>query len=98
MAIWISSFLLNRSASLPQIGVVAVPASSAAVTTQVYCACVPLSEPMICGSATDTIVTLSIATNRTSSRPLSASSVSRRDIGSGGADVAVGALTCVTSP
>ena len=33
---WISSFLLNRSASLPQIGVEAVEASRVAVTTQVY--------------------------------------------------------------
>ena len=32
---WTSSFLLNRSASLPQIGVVAVMASSVATTTQV---------------------------------------------------------------
>ena len=36
MASWMSSFLLNRSASLPQIGVVAVEASRVAVTTQVY--------------------------------------------------------------
>lgn len=41
MAIWSSSFLLNRSASLPQIGVEAVEASRVAVTTQVYCDCVP---------------------------------------------------------
>ena len=34
-AIWTSILLLNRSASLPQIGVVAVMASSVAVTTQV---------------------------------------------------------------
>ena len=32
---WTSSFLLNRSASLPQIGVVAVIVSSVATTTQV---------------------------------------------------------------
>ena len=36
MASWMSSFLLNRSASLPQIGVEAVEASRVAVTTQVY--------------------------------------------------------------
>jgi uncharacterized membrane protein len=35
IATWTSSFLLNRSASLPQIGVVAVVVSSVAVTTQV---------------------------------------------------------------
>ena len=41
IAIWISSFLLNRSASLPQIGVEAVEASRVAVTTQVYWLWVP---------------------------------------------------------
>ena len=34
-ASWMSSFLLTRSASLPQIGVVTVIVSSVAVTTQV---------------------------------------------------------------
>lgn len=34
-AIWTSSFLLKRSESLPQSGVVAVMASSEAVTTHV---------------------------------------------------------------
>ena len=34
-AVWTSTFLLNRSASLPQIGVVAVIVSSVATTTQV---------------------------------------------------------------
>ena len=34
-AVWTSSFLLNRSASLPQMGVVAVIASRVATTTQV---------------------------------------------------------------
>ena len=34
-AIWTSSFLLNRSESLPQIGVVTVVVSRVAVTTQV---------------------------------------------------------------
>ena len=34
-AAWTSSFLLKRSASLPQIGVVAVIVSSVATTTQV---------------------------------------------------------------
>ncbi|GAA2287880.1 hypothetical protein GCM10010402_52330 [Actinomadura luteofluorescens] len=36
---------------------------------------------MICGSAVDTTVLLSIATNSTSSRPLSASRIWRCDIG-----------------
>ncbi|GAA3545028.1 hypothetical protein GCM10022419_026570 [Nonomuraea rosea] len=57
-------------------------ASSDAVTTQVYCDCVPFSAPTICGSATDTIVPLIIATNRTSSSPLKASMIWRWDIGS----------------
>ena len=35
MAIWTSSFLFSRSASLPQIGVVTVVVSRVAVTTQV---------------------------------------------------------------
>jgi hypothetical protein len=70
---WMSSFLLNRSASLPQIGVVAVAVSRVAVTTQVYWVCDPLSEPMIFGSAVETTVLLSMATNSTSSRPLRAS-------------------------
>ncbi len=74
MAISMRSFLSNRSASLPQIGVEAVVVSRAAVTTQVYWDWVPLSEPMIWGSAIDTIVLLTIATKRTRSRPLSASS------------------------
>ena len=43
MAIWTSSFLLNRSASLPQIGVVAVAVSRVAVTTQVYWVWLPFS-------------------------------------------------------
>ncbi len=77
MAIWTSVFLLNRSASLPQIGVVAVAASSVAVTTQVYCVWVPLSAPTIRGSAVETTVPLISATNRTSSSPLSDSRVSR---------------------
>ncbi|MBB2743637.1 UNVERIFIED_ORG: hypothetical protein FHR35_003473 [Microbispora rosea subsp. rosea] len=91
MATSISSFLLNRSASLPQIGVEAVVVSSAAVTTQVYCDWVPFSAPMIWGSATDTIVLLIIAMNRTRSRPLSASSTCRWLFGP--ASGSVGALT-----
>ena len=35
MAIWVRTFLLNRSDSLPQIGVVAVMVSRVATTTQV---------------------------------------------------------------
>ena len=83
MPICSSSFLLNRSASLPQIGVLAVIASSVAVTTQVYWVCEPLSEPMMRGRAMDTTVELIIATNRTSSSPLNDSSTCRRPITSG---------------
>ncbi len=93
MEIWRSSFLLNRSASLPQIGVDAVAASSDAVITQVYCDWVPSSAPMICGSATDTIVPLIIATNSTRSSPLSASRICRWLIGSASCAVTGCALT-----
>src|SRR4051794_34529662 len=81
MASWTSSFLLNRSASLPQIGVAAVAANRAAVTTHVYCDWVPSSFEVIVGSALATIVELSRPTNSASSRPLRASSVSRLVIG-----------------
>src|SRR3954454_18038770 len=53
---WISSFLLNRSASLPQIGVEAVEDSSVAVTTHVYWPCVPCRSVMIVGRALETTV------------------------------------------
>ncbi|GAA4524637.1 hypothetical protein GCM10023096_55240 [Nonomuraea ferruginea] len=61
------------------------------MTTQVYCDWVPFSAPMIWGSATDTIVPLIMATNRTSSNPLRAFSTCRCVIGSAGA--VMGALT-----
>jgi hypothetical protein len=77
IATWTSVFLLNRSASLPQTGVVAVAVSSVAVTTHVYCVCVPFSEPMISGSAVATTVELIIATNSAMSRPDSDSSTCR---------------------
>src|SRR3954465_14260827 len=75
-----SSFLLNRSASLPQIGVVAVIASSVATTTQVYPVWLPLRSVTMRGSALVTTVLDSIATNIASSSPESASSTSRCDI------------------
>src|SRR3954447_11735930 len=81
MAAWTRNFLLNRAASLPQIGVVAVAASREAVTTQVYCDWVPSSFEVIVGSALETMVELSSPTNRARSRPLSASSVSLLLIG-----------------
>ena len=49
IAIWTSSFLSNRSASLPQIGVDAVVVSRVAVTTQVYWVCEPCRSEMIVG-------------------------------------------------
>src|SRR3954471_3598247 len=69
IAIWISSFLLNRSASLPQIGVEAVEASRVAVTTQVYWLWVPLRSVMIVGSALETTVDERNATNIASNIP-----------------------------
>ena len=59
---------------MPQIGVDAVIASSDAVTTHVYCACVPPRSARIRGRALDTIVEDRIATNRAMSRPDSATS------------------------
>src|ERR1044072_8752904 len=81
MATWTSVFLLNRSASLPQIGVLAVAVSSVAVTTHVYCVCDPFTDPMINGRARETTVELTIATNSTSSSPDSDSSTCRCGIG-----------------
>src|SRR3982751_2576539 len=92
IAIWTRSFLLYRSASLPQIGVEAVAVSSVAVTTQVYCVWLPFGEPMIFGSAVETMVELAIATKSTSRRPESASMISRWDIAPGSARVMVEAL------
>ncbi len=77
MAICTSSFLLTRSESLPQIGVLAVEASRVAVTTQVYWFCVPCSSGMIVGSALATIVDDRNAVNIASSSPESASRVWR---------------------
>jgi hypothetical protein len=45
-------------------------ASRLAVTAQVYCDRVPLSEPMICGSATETTVPLITATKMVHRRDL----------------------------
>ena len=77
IAIWISSFLLNRSASLPQIGVEAVEASSVAVTTQVYWLWVPFRSVMIVGSAFETTVEDRNATNIASNIPDSALRICR---------------------
>src|SRR3954462_8205084 len=89
MAACTSSFLLYRSANLPQIGVVAVAASREAVITQVYWDWVPSSLEVIVGRALETIVELSRPTNSASSRPLSASRVSRLLIGAPSAGAVV---------
>ncbi len=70
---WTSSFLLTRSANLPQMGVVAVDASRVAVMTQVYWSWVPCRSVMIVGRALDTTVDDRNATNMPSRRPMRAS-------------------------
>src|SRR3954462_687478 len=79
-------------------GVVAVAASRAAVTTHVYWDWVPSSFEVIVGSALETIVELSRPTNSASSRPLSASSVSRLVIGAPGAGRVGAAARWVAAP
>src|SRR6476660_2008481 len=74
---WTSSFLLNRSDNLPQIGVLTVVASRLAVMTQVYWRWVPWRSPMIVGRAVETIVLLSMAVNRPASSPVIASRIWR---------------------
>ena len=82
MASCTSSFLLNRSDSLPQMGVLTVVASRAAVMTHVYCRWVPCRSPMMVGSAVATMVELTRAVKRAASRPVMASRIWRWDIGS----------------
>src|SRR6478735_7727663 len=55
-------------------------ASSEAVTTQVYCVCVPSRSPMIVGSAVETIVVLTIATKSADMSPMRTSTISLWDI------------------
>src|SRR6478736_1347710 len=76
-AVWTSAFLENWSASLPQIGVVAVIVSRVATTTQVYSVWLPCRLSTIRGSAFETTVLESIATNIARRRPDMASSTSR---------------------
>src|SRR4051794_33389779 len=76
-AVCTSAFLENWSASLPQIGVVAVMVSRVATTTQVYSVWLPWRLSTIRGSAFETTVLESIATNIARSRPDMASSTSR---------------------
>ncbi len=74
---WTSSFLLNRSANLPQMGVDAAFASSAVVMTQAYWVCVPFRSAMIVGRAVETMVLLSSAVKRAARRPDSTTRISR---------------------
>ena len=63
IASWKSSLRLNRSASLPQIGVEIAVVSSVAVTTQVNAVWLPSRSWMITGSDVETTVEASIETN-----------------------------------
>jgi hypothetical protein len=74
---WTSSFLLMRSASLPQMGVLAVAASRIVVMTQVYWLWLPSRSAMMRGSALATMVPESIDTNIASRSPDIDSSTSR---------------------
>ena len=76
IALWTSTFLLKRSASLPQIGVLTVVASREAVMTHVYCRWLPASLPMIVGSAVETIVDEMRAVKRAAMRPVMARRIS----------------------
>src|SRR4051794_33661057 len=76
-ASWTSTLRLIRSASLPQIGVETVVASSVAVTTQVYAVWSPLRSAMMIGSDVDTTVPARIDTNMPMRRPDIAWSTSR---------------------
>src|SRR3954453_12854714 len=91
-----SSFLLNRSANLPQIGVETVEASSVAATTHVYWLWVPCRSVMIVGRAFETTVEERNATNIASIIPESASRICRcvmRPCCSTGASAATVVLT-----
>ena len=76
-AVCTSVFLENWSASLPQIGVVAVIVRRVATTTQVYSVWLPCRLSTIRGRALETTVLESIATNIARRRPDIASSTSR---------------------
>src|SRR3954451_21095858 len=91
------SFLLNRSANLPQIGVETVEASSVAATTQVYWLWVPCRSVMIVGRAFETTVEDRNATNIASIIPERASRIWRcvmRPCCSTGASAATVVLKC----
>ena len=80
IASWMSSLRLNRSASLPQIGVEIAVVSSVAVTTHVNAVWSPSRSWMMTGSEVETTVEASIETNMPRSSPERASSTWRCDI------------------
>ena len=95
MLSWTRSFLSKRSASLPQMGVVAALASRAAVMTQAKSVWVPLSSDMMVGSAFATMVLLRMAVKKAARRPVRASMIWRWDIaalGPGGSRTAAVAV------
>ena len=77
IASWMSSLRLNRSASLPQIGVEIAVVSRVAVMTQVKAVWSPPRSWMMTGSDVETTVDASIDTNMPSRRPERAWSTSR---------------------
>jgi hypothetical protein len=84
MLSWTRSFLSKRSASLPQMGVVAAFARSAAVMTHAKSVWVPLSSDMMVGRAFATMVLLRIAVKKAASSPVRASMICRWFIGAPG--------------
>src|SRR6476620_8682771 len=90
MLSWTRTFLLKRSASFPQMGVVAALASSAAVMTQAKSVCVPLSSDMMVGSALATMVLLRMAVKNAARRPVRASMIWRWLMATWGAGCACG--------
>src|SRR5690348_5158135 len=84
MDICTSSFLLNRSDSLPQIGVLTAVASREAVMAQVYWRWGACRAAVIVGSAGATMVELSSAVNSAAMRPVMASRIWRCDMSAWG--------------
>ena len=89
-----SSLRLNRSASLPQMGVEIAVVSSVAVTTHVKAAWSPPMSWMMTGSEVETTVAARIETNIPSRSPDSASSTLRCDMR--GASAAIDESSVVT--
>ncbi|MDQ1084931.1 hypothetical protein QE414_002938 [Microbacterium sp. SORGH_AS 344] len=72
MATWMSTFRLNRSASLPQIGVEIAVVSRVAVMTQVYAFWSPERSCTMTGNEVETTVEASIDTKVPSRSPMRA--------------------------